>query len=163
MPPMPARAFDLSGGLSFGGFQAGTLPRLAISPHAGVAWTRKGNYLFTIHDVCSILPPNDHIEVGVYNESSINVGYATETAYYSAGPSLAFYNMMACGPRLCGRVVGVAAGGHAQTDLYFAGPLGISISANVNWIGGQSLVLNGGLAFMVVAGPVLRWRAKRKI
>jgi hypothetical protein len=160
MMPMPARAFDLSGGLSLGGFQAGTVPRLAISPHAGIAWKRMGNLLFTIHDLCSILPPSDHVEMGVYSESSIAVGYATETACYSVGPSLAFYSMMACGLHLCGRVVGVAAGGHAQTDVYFAGPLGVSVSANVNWIGGQSLVLPGGLAFMVVAGPVLRWRIK---
>jgi hypothetical protein len=39
-------------------------------------------------------------------------------------------------------------------------PLGVSVSANVDWIGGRSRVLPGGLAAMIVAGPVLRWSAK---
>ena len=75
--------------ITCGGFQAGSVPRLAVSPHAGMAWTRRGNFLFTIHDVCSILPPGAYAEMGVCNESSMTVGYATETAYSSAGPSLA--------------------------------------------------------------------------
>jgi hypothetical protein len=59
-----------------------------------------------------------------------------------------------------GRVVGVAPGGHAQVDTYFAGPLGVTVSGNMDWIGGRSAVLPGGIAAMLVAGPVLRWSDK---
>ncbi len=61
---------------------------------------------------------------------------------------------------LCGSVVGVALGGNAQADVFLAGPLGVSVSANAAWVGGRSLVLPGGVAVMVVAGPVLRWSDK---
>lgn len=155
-----AEAFELSGGLSLGGFQSGTVSRLAVSPHAGVAWSRTSHFLIAIHDVCSVLPPTNYVEIGIYNEASVSIGYASDTANFIAGPSFSLYNMQACGLSLCGRVVGVAPGGHAQADVYFAGPLGASVSVNVNWIGGSSLVLPGGLALMVVAGPVLRWRAQ---
>jgi hypothetical protein len=158
--PMPAGAFEQSGGVSLGAFQAGTVPRLAVSPHAGIAWPIKSDFLFAVHDLCSILPPIDNNGIGVYNKTSVAIGYASGTATFSAGPSLSIYSVTTCGLTLCGRVVGVAPGGHAQTDVYFAGPLGVSVSANVDWIGGSSLVLPGGLAVMVVAGPVLRWRTQ---
>jgi hypothetical protein len=57
MAPYPAHALEMSGGLSLGGFQAGTVPRLAISPHAGISWNRTRYFLITIHDTLSILPP----------------------------------------------------------------------------------------------------------
>ncbi len=160
MAPHPAHAFEMSGGLSLGGFQAGTVPRLAISPHAGVSWNRTSNFLITINDTLSILPPTEHVGTGVYNDTSVTIGFASERANFSAGPSFALYYMTACGLALCGPVAGLAAGGHAQADVYFAEPVGVSVSANVNWIGGRSLVLPGGLAVMVLAGPVLRWRTK---
>lgn len=160
MAPNLAQAFELSSGLSVGGFQAGTVPRLALSPHAGIAWSKSSNFLVALNDVCSVLPPKNYIEIGIYNEISVSIGYASEASNFIAGPSLALYSMTTCGLQLCGRVDGVAIGGHAQTDVYFAGPLGVSVSANVNWIGGRSQVLPGGLAMMVVAGPVLRWRSR---
>lgn len=70
------------------------------------------------------------------------------------------YYMHACGVTLCGPVAGAAPGGHAQTDVYLTGPLGVSVSANVDWVGGRSLVLPGGMAVMVAAGPTLRWNTK---
>lgn len=120
----------------------------------------KGDWLFAVHDLCSILPASGAVDFGVYNETSIVLSYNSRTATFSAGPSLAIYSMTTCGRALCGRVVGIAPGGHAQTDVYLAGPLGISVSANVDWVGGSSLVLPGGVAVMVVAGPTLRWSSK---
>jgi hypothetical protein len=100
-------------------------------------------------------------EIGVFNEASIAIGYTSEKAVFSAGPSFSIYYLPACGLTLCGRVVGIAPGVHAQTEIYsVAGPLGVSVSANVDWVGGRSLVLPGGAAITVVAGPVFRWRAK---
>lgn len=160
MAPTLAQAFELSGGVSLGGFQAGTVPRLAVSPHAGISWRRANNFLIAVHDLCSILPPTNYAEIGVYNETSATIGYASETVDFSAGPSVSFYSMAACGLTLCGRVVGMSAGASAQTNVYFAGPLGVSVSANMTWIGGRSLVLPGSMALMFVAGPVLRWRTK---
>jgi len=55
---------------------------------------------------------------------------------------------------------GAAPGGHAQTDWYFKGPLGVSLSANVAWYGGSSFVLRGNAAVMVTAGPILRLEIK---
>ena len=160
--PIPAAAFELSGGVSLGGFQVGsTLPRLAVTPHVGLSWRRESGFLFVAHDLFSILTPVNKAGLGVFNKASITIGYGWEEGQVSAGPSLSIYSVPACGVTLlCGRVVGVAPGGHAQADVYAAGPLGVSVSANVDWIGGRSRVLPGGLAAMIVAGPVLRWRDK---
>jgi hypothetical protein len=155
--PLPAEAFQFSGGVSFGGFQVGTVPRLAISPHLGASWQTKSDFVLALHDQCSFLPPTDTIGIGVYNQASISIGYSSKTAIFSAGPSFAIYSMTTCGQTLCGRVVGVALGGHAQADVYVAGPLGVSVSANADWVGGSSLVIPSGVAVMVLAGPVLRW------
>jgi hypothetical protein len=38
--------------------------------------------------------------------------------------------------------------------------MGVSVRANIDWVGGRSLVLPGGVAAMVTAGPVLRWISK---
>lgn len=158
--PIPAGAFELSGGVSLGGFQIGTVPRIAVGPHVGISWPMKSDFIFAVHDLCSILPPFNNVEIGVYNKTSVAIGYALENANFSAGPSLSIYYVPACGLTLCGRVAGVAPGVHAQADVYFAGSLGVSVSASVDWVGGRSLVLPGGMAVMVVAGPVLRWNTK---
>jgi hypothetical protein len=127
----------------------------------GVSWRRESGFLFVVHDLFSILATINKAGLGVYNKTSVDIGYASEEVNFSAGPSLSIYSMPACGVTyLCGRVVGVAPGGHAQADVYVAGPLGVSVSANVDWIGGSSAVLPGGVAVMVVAGPVLRWRSR---
>lgn len=157
--PAPAGAFELSGGVSLGGIMAGTEPRLAVSPHAAVAWRMESGLLFAVHDTLNILPATTRDGVGVYNETSATIGYSSEKSSFGVGPSLASYSMPACGVTLCGRVVGLAPGGHAHVDVYVAGPLGVSVSANVAWVGGSSLVLPGGIAATVVAGPVVRWRS----
>lgn len=158
--PSPAEAFELSGGVGLGGILAGTEPRLAVSPHAGISWRMESGLLIAAHDLFSILPATNSDGVGVHNQTSVAFGYASENGNFSVGPSLSVYSMPACGITLCGRVVGLSPGGHAQTNVYFAGRLGVSVSANIGWVGGRSLVLPGGVAAMIVAGPVLRWSAK---
>ncbi|MGK3996431.1 hypothetical protein [Sorangium sp. So ce1024] len=158
--PPPVEAYELSAGVSLGWLQAGTVPRLAVGPHAAIAWPIQRNILFTVHDLCTILPPTQEDGPGVYNQTSVDIGYAWEDGNVSAGPSVALYVMPACGTTLCGRVGGLAVGGHAQANAYVAGPLGVSASVNVDWIGRGSLVLPGYMSVVVVAGPVLRWSAE---
>ncbi|MGK4002293.1 hypothetical protein WMF31_06700 [Sorangium sp. So ce1036] len=150
-------AYELSAGVSLGWLQAGTVPRLAVGPHAGITWPIQRDIVFTVHDLCTFLPPTPEGGPGVYNQISVDVGYAWKDGNVSAGPSVAFYVMPACGVSLCGLVGGLAVGAHAQTNAYVAGPLGVSVSVNVDWVGRGSLVLPGYVSVVVVAGPVLRW------
>lgn len=158
--PMTAEAFEVSGGVSLGGIVAGTVPRLAVSPHASLAWRMESGFLLAAHDLLSILPSINKDGAGVSNQTSVALGYAWEKGDFSVGPSLSIYSMPACGATLCGRVAGLSPGGHGQATVYFAGPWGVSLSANVGWVGGRSSVLPGGVAAMVVVGPVLRWSSK---
>jgi hypothetical protein len=153
-----ADAFELSGGVSLGGILAGARPRLAVTPHVGISWRMESGLLFAAHEMLSILPATDPNGPGVHSRTSAVLGYATENAAFTIGPSFSIYSMVACNTALlCGRVVGVSPGGHAQVNVYFAGPLGVSISAGVDWIGGISLVIPGSVAATILAGPVFRW------
>jgi hypothetical protein len=155
--PTPAEAFELSGGVSVGGIQVGTDPSLAVSPFVGLLWRTERGFLLEAHNMFSILPGS---RVGLHDRTSATLGYTWQTGNFSLGPSLSFYSMPACGPVMCRRVEGAAPGGHAQTDWYFKGPLGVSVSANVAWYGGSSFVLAGNAAVMVTAGPILRLETK---
>ncbi|WP_437324466.1 hypothetical protein [Sorangium sp. So ce381] len=155
--PTQADASELSAGISFGGIQAGTVTHLAVSPHAGISWRINGNILFNVHDLLSVVPPIQIGGAGVYNSTIAALGYGWKNGDFSAGPSVAIYFMPACGSSLCGHVAGMAVGAHAQTNAYVAGPLGVSVSVNVDWVGGSSLVLPGYVSVLVVVGPVLRW------
>lgn len=150
---VPAEAFEISGGVNLGGSLMGTEPRLAVSPQVRIGWRADGGFLFAVHDAFSIVPATNRLAVGVYNETSITFGIASDNANFSVGPSLALYSMPACGATLCGRVVGLAPGGHAGLSVYFAGPLGVSVNASVSWVGGDSLVLPGGVAAMIRSSP----------
>ncbi len=50
---------QLSGGVSLGGFQVGTVPRLAVRPHVAASWLTKSDFVVALHDQCSFLPPTD--------------------------------------------------------------------------------------------------------
>jgi hypothetical protein len=155
--PAPAMAFDLNSGVNVGGAVAGTVPRFAVSPMVGISWRTDSGFMYGFHDLFCVLPPFDKASVGVYNQTAASIGYASKEISISAGPSFSVYSMPACGPALCGRVTGLAPGAHAQVTRHIAGPWGVSAIANVDWIGGKSLVLHGDFAATVVAGPVLRW------
>jgi hypothetical protein len=153
----PARAFELHSSVNVGGVVAGTVPRFAVSPMVGVSWRTDSGFTYGVHDLFCVLPPFGTSSVGVYNQTAASVGYASKESSISAGPSLSVYSMPACGPALCGHVTGLALGAHARITRDIAGPWGVSVIVDVDWIGGKSLVLHGGFAAMVVAGPVLRW------
>lgn len=158
--PRSAAAFDVNGGISAGGMLAGIVPRLALSPHAGVAWRWESGLLLEVHGACVLLPVGSRLGIGFNGQASAAIGYASERGTVSAGPSLSLYSMPACGHALCGRVVGLAPGVQAEASYYLGGGFfGLSIQANIAWMGGQSEVWSGGVAAMVVAGPVLRWRS----
>lgn len=154
---MHAAALEISGGVSVGGMTAGTVPRLAVTPHAGVSWRTESGLLLGVHDMFSLLPATNAYGPGAYNQVSAAVGYAWETGDLRVGPSLALYTLPACAAAWCGRVNGLAPGAQAQGNLFFAGPLGLSLSANVDWLIGSSGILHGGVAAMFLAGPVVRW------
>jgi hypothetical protein len=158
--PMRAEAFEVAGGVSVGVIAAGTEPQFALSPHAGIPWRKDNGLLVTLHDQLNILPPSNFIGAGVYNQMHFTLGYASNTAQIRVGPSLAIYSIPACGVTLCGRVVGIAPGGHAIANFFISERWGMSLSANLDWVGGRSLVLPGGFSAMLVAGPVLRWESK---
>lgn len=155
----PAGAFELSFGVSVGGIQVGTEPKLAVSPVVGVRRRMERGFLLEAHHMFSILPGT---HVGVYDRTAAALGYAWKTGNVSLGPSLSVYSMLACGVVICNRVVGIAPGGHIQTDWYFTEPLGASVSANLDWAGGGSRVLPGGLVVMVTAGPIVRFQVRSK-
>jgi hypothetical protein len=158
--PTPAEALEITAGVNVGGFLAGAVPHLAVSPNAGISWSADGGVMLAAHNALNILPPMNGTGLGVYNHTTISLGYSWENVNLSAGPSLAIYSMASCGAFFCGRVAGLAPGANARADLFFTGPMGVSLSANVDWLSGSSLVLRGGVAAMVVAGPVFRWNSK---
>jgi hypothetical protein len=154
-----ARAFELHFGIGAGGILAGANPRLAISPHASIAWNLDSEFAFSAGNMLSVIPPFRG-PGGVYDATNASVGYAAKNAKFILGPSLTIYSISACGVRVCGPVIGIAPGGRAQVDYYLTGSLGVSVTAGVDWIGGSSLVLPGGAAAMVVAGPIFRVTSK---
>jgi hypothetical protein len=159
LAPASAGAFEVSGGVSVGGIQVGTEPRLAVSGFAGLHWRIEGSFLLKGHTMFSILPGP---RVGFYDRTAAALGYAWKTVNVGLGPSLSIYSMPVCGVVICNHVAGIAPGGHAEAEWFFSDPLGVSVSANVDWAGGGSRVLPGGLVMMVTAGPVLRLQTRSK-
>lgn len=82
--PLPADAFELSGGVSFGGLQIGAEPMSAVSPFVGLLWR----------------------------------------------------------------------------TWFFFGPLGVSVSGNLDWIVQGSRIVAEGPVGMITAGPVVRLEAR---
>lgn len=156
---MPAGAYELRGGVSMGEIQMGTEPRFAVSALVGLLWHTDRGFLLEAHNMFSIVPGT---RVGVYDRTAVAVGYPWKTGNASLGPSLSIYSMPVCGVMICQGVVGVAPGGHFQGDWYMADSLGVSVSANVDWAGGSSRVLSGGLVVMVTAGLILRIQTEPK-
>ncbi|WP_437728256.1 hypothetical protein [Sorangium sp. So ce861] len=157
--PASAAGVELSGGVSVGGIQMGTGPRLALSPFVGLLWRQEKDLLLEVHNMFSVVPG---ARVGACDRTAVTLVYAWSTGKVSLGPSLSIYSMPVCGATICNRVVGLAPGGHAQADWYFSEPLGASVSANADWAGGNSRVLHGNLAAMVTVGPVWRFGGDSK-
>lgn len=152
----PAHAVEGDLGVSVGGMVVGTVPRLAISPHAGVSVRIGDHFRLGARDMLSILPAVDRHGAGVYNQLSPTIELAWRTGNVSLGPSLGIFSMPACGTLRCTRLNGVAPGGTAQAIWYFAGRFGVSARGNVDWISGFGSVLPASLGVVIVAGPVFR-------
>ncbi|XXT17023.1 hypothetical protein WME94_43025 [Sorangium sp. So ce429] len=157
--PAPARALEFSSGVSVGGIQIGADARLAVSPFAGLLWRRHSDFLLEVHNMFSILPGE---RVGAHDRTAVTLVYAWKKGKFGLGPSLSIYLMPVCGIVICSQVAGIAPGGHAQVDWYFSEPLGASVSANLDWVGGSSRVLRGNLMAMVSVGPVWRFGGDAK-
>ncbi|MFO0590277.1 MAG: hypothetical protein U0441_22225 [Polyangiaceae bacterium] len=158
--PTTADAFEVNGGVNVGGILTGMKPRLAVSPHLGIGWSTPSGFLLAAQETPSILPAmNDH-GPGLYNQLSAVLGYGWGDYRIAGGPAFSVYSMPACNMTLCSRVVGISAGGHAQVDAYIAGAFGLSANVNVDWLGGNSAVLPGGVVLTASAGPIVRWGAK---
>ncbi len=144
-------------GIGVSAFQAGVLPSLAITPHAGVSVVRDG-WTLGLRDSLMLMPTTVG-GVGVNNSLALSAGYAWPSITATLGATFSQYAMTACSPVLCGRVVGLAPGVDATVDWFshlLAGALGVRAAASVGWYGGASVVLPGGLAVMVTAGPIVR-------
>jgi len=87
--PAPARAFELSGGVSVGGFQIGTGPRLALSPFGGLLWHQEQNFKIELHNMFSVVPG---ARVGIYDRTAVSLVYAWKTGKASLGPSVSIYS-----------------------------------------------------------------------
>jgi len=59
LPERQAGAIELGGGASMGVIVVGTMPRLAITPHATVGWRMESGLLVAVSEVFSILPAGD--------------------------------------------------------------------------------------------------------
>lgn len=129
----------------------------ALTPHFSVSWRSEAGWFLAIQDTMKILPARSEDALGVYNHLAVGAGRAWENGSLRFGVALPAYSMLACRGKLCGRVVGTGFGGYAQGNYFFASLLGVSLGVNVDWLGGSSEILPGGLAAMVVAGPVVRW------
>lgn len=53
----------------------------------------------------------------------------------------------------------MAPGGHVQLDWFFFGPLGVSVSGNLDWMVQGSRIVREGPVGMITAGPVVRLEA----
>ncbi|WP_437923971.1 hypothetical protein WMF37_33690 [Sorangium sp. So ce291] len=157
--PGSANAFEFSGGVGVGGIQIGADPKLAVSPFAGLLWRREKDFLLEVHNMFSILPGQ---RVGAHHRTAVALVYAWKTGKVSLGPSISVYWLPVCGITICSRVVGVAPGVHAQADWYFSEAFGASVSANLDWTGGRSRVLQDSLVAMVTAGPVWKYEGGSK-
>ncbi len=151
---------DVTLGGSAGVLLIGVDPRPAFTPHASVSFEPGYGISIWVRDHANLLPAINRLGIGIYNQTSVDLGYAWESGDISLGPSLSIYGMPACSPKQCGRVVGWGPGGHVQYNGYFAGPVGVSLSANVDWVGGQSPLLPGTLTVMLIGGLLVRWHVK---
>lgn len=155
--PTSATALEVSGGVSLGGILVGPDPRLAVTPHLAMSRRLGGSAALSAHEHLNVLPAVNRLGLGVYSQTSAAIGYAWDAGNLSIGPTLSIYAMPACGAVLCGRVVGLGPGAHAQIELYLTSSFGASLSANLDWLGGSSVLLPGSVAAMVLAGPIFRW------
>ncbi|WP_437482799.1 hypothetical protein WME75_41570 [Sorangium sp. So ce1014] len=95
-----AQALEFSGGVSVGGIQVGTEPKLAVSPFSGWLWRKERDFRIEVHNMLSIIPG---AREGVHDRTAVTVGYVAKTGNVSLDPSLSLYSMQVCGAVICDR------------------------------------------------------------
>jgi hypothetical protein len=156
--PLRAEAMEVDFGASVGGMMAGGLPRFALSPYGAVSWPQGDHFVFVIHDMLSLLLTAGNHGPGGYDHLTVAGGVAWGDGKIIVGPSLSIFSMPACGPQWCARVGGFGAGANARADLFFWGPVGLSLSGNVDVPIQSNSVLPGGPVVTGLLGAVYRIR-----
>lgn len=148
-------------GIGVGTLQVGTGPgAFAISPHVGIDW-RSGVWSIGAHYTALLIPERS----GMGHTHQLLLGGGGELFQTGArvmlGGSATAYRIVACGVEVCGPVLGIAVGAHARIDYSIKGPLGLSASGGVDWFGGRSAALPGGLAVTITVGPSVTFGERR--
>jgi hypothetical protein len=150
---------EISGATGLGVLAAGvTSARFAISPSGSLS-VRGARGFFVARDTVSFLGATSG-RFGINNETTLGGGLFWERVNVSAGLSLAEYSLPICGPRLCGRVHGLAPGAGARLDLFgpfLSGGLGVSLDCPATWITGPAYPVWSGVSVRCSAGPILRF------
>jgi hypothetical protein len=102
-----------------------------------------------------ILPTSQ--SVGFDNRLSAGAGYTWKRADVSAGGVIGIYRFVACGPKLCGPILGISPGGQLRASFYAVDWFGVQAIFQVHWFGGNSLVLPNETAWALTAGPIVRF------
>lgn len=156
LAPGEARALEIAGTASFGAFQVGTTTRFAVAPGLALRLGSAEGVQLVLQDSLLLFPGPGPF--GFNNQFSAGVGYSWKDFDLDVAGSLSAYWMHACGNTLCGRVLGAAPGARARAAYFPFSWSGVAVTGDVGWYGGSSLVLPGGPAVTVVAGPVFRWK-----
>jgi hypothetical protein len=108
---------ELSGAAGFGVLAAGiTSGRFVISPSASLS-VRGERWFFVARDTVSLLGATGG-RFGINNETTLGGGRFWEFVNASAGLSLAAFSLPICGPRLCGKMRGLAPGASVRLDVF---------------------------------------------
>jgi hypothetical protein len=154
-----SNAFEIAGTASFGVFQVGATTRFAVAPGFALRFGDADGVNLALQDNLVLFPGPGAF--GFNNQASVGVGRSWKSFDFDVAASLSAYWMGACGNTLCGRVVGVAPGARVRFSYFPVESsewLGATLTGDVGWYGGSSLVLPGGPAVTIVAGPVIRWK-----
>lgn len=151
-----AQALEVAGTAYFGVFQVGTTTRFAVAPGLALRLGAAEGVQLVLQDSFVMFPGPGPF--GFNNQLSAGLGYSWESFDVDVAGSLSAYWMHACGSTLCGRVVGVAPGARVRVAYFPLSWSGLALTGDVGWYGGSSLVLPGGPAATIVAGPVFRWK-----
>jgi hypothetical protein len=150
---------EFLGATGFGVIAVGITPgQFAISPSASVT-IRGPRWFFVARDTVSILGATGG-RFGINNETTLGGGFSWDSVNVSVGLALAEYALPLCGPRLCGRVHGLAPGASARLEVFgpaLSGALGVSVDCAGAWITGDANPLWSGISVRCSAGPILRF------
>jgi hypothetical protein len=154
---------EFSGATGFGVLAMGITPgQFAISPSASLS-VRSPRWFLVARDTVSFLGATGG-RFGINNETTLGGGFNWDSVNVSAGLSLAECSLPLCGPRLCGRMHGLAPGASARLEVfgsYLSGALGVSVDCAGAWITGAAYPVWSGISVRCSAGPILHFTVLR--